>query len=122
MPQLVSVTLLLVGIIHLLPLSGVLGQQRLFALYGVDLNDTNLVILMRHRAVLFGLIGGLMIEAAFNVAHQAIALAIAFVSVVSYLVLERLEGGGNAPLKRVAYVDWIALALLGIGAVAFSVG
>ena len=121
MPQLVSVTLILVGVIHLLPLSGVLGKTRLHALYGIEVGETNIAILMRHRAVLLGLLGALMIEAAFNVAHQGLAFAIAFVSVVSYLVTERIEGGGNAKLRRVAYVDWVALALLAIGAVAHFV-
>ena len=118
MPQLISVTLILVGIIHLLPLSGVLGKMRLRALYGIEVDETNLAILLRHRAVLLGLIGALMIEAAFDVAHQGLAFTIAFVSVTSYLVIERIEGGGNAKLRRVAYVDWVALALLVMGAVA----
>jgi hypothetical protein len=116
MPQLVSVTLVLVGLIHLLPLAGVLGPKRLHALYGLTLDETNLVILMRHRAVLFGLLGALMIEAAFNTAHQWLALVIAFVSVVSYLVIER--GEGNAQLRRVAHVDWVAFALILLGACA----
>ena len=116
MPQLVSVTLILVGIIHLLPLSGVLGKTRLHPLYGIEVDETNLAILMRHRAVLFGLLGVLMIEAAFHAAHQGLALAIAFVSVTSYLVIER--GVGNAKLRRVAYVDWLALVLIVIGALA----
>jgi hypothetical protein len=49
--------LFLVAIIHLLPLSGVLGSERLAALYGLSFNEPNLAILMRHRAVLFGLLG-----------------------------------------------------------------
>lgn len=116
MPQLVSVTLFLVGLIHLLPLVGVLGAKRLHALYGIAFAEPNLLILMRHRAVLFGLLGALMIEAAFNSAHEAIALGIAGVSVTSFLVMER--GQGNAQLRSVARIDWFALALLAASAFA----
>ena len=45
MHNLVSATLIIVAVIHLLPLPGVLGQARLAALYGVSLNDPNLVLL-----------------------------------------------------------------------------
>ena len=121
MPQLASVTLILVGIIHLLPLSGVLGKRHLRALYGIAVDDTNLAILMRHRAVLFGVLGVLMIEAAFNGAHQGLAFVIAFVSLTSFLLIERLEGG-DEKLRRVALVDWFALMLVLIGAGARSFG
>ena len=49
--------LVLVGIIHLLPVAGVLGVDRLAALYGIALSEPNIEILMRHRAILFGLLG-----------------------------------------------------------------
>ena len=53
----VSAMLAVVAVIHLLPLSGVLGAGRLAALYGLPFDEPNLAILMRHRAVLFGLLG-----------------------------------------------------------------
>ena len=57
---LVPAMLILVGLIHLLPLSGVLGSERLASLYGLSFSEPNLAILMRHRAVLFGLLGVLL--------------------------------------------------------------
>lgn len=57
MEKVVTGLLMLVGIIHLLPSFGVLWVEHLAALYGVSLGDANHEILMRHRAVLFGLLG-----------------------------------------------------------------
>lgn len=50
MRYLVSTMLVVVAVIHLLPLSGVLGPARLNALYGISFDEPNLEILMRHRA------------------------------------------------------------------------
>ncbi|MGH1350723.1 MAG: hypothetical protein ACRBBN_07940, partial [Methyloligellaceae bacterium] len=57
--------LFIVGVIHLLPVTGVLGAGRLSALYGIEVVDPNLLILMQHRAVLFGLLGLFLVGAAF---------------------------------------------------------
>jgi len=53
--------LLTIGLINFLPLLGILGVKQLKKLYGIDLEDENIVLLMRHRAVLFGIIGGFIV-------------------------------------------------------------
>lgn len=115
MRHLVSAMLVVGGVIHLLPLSGVLGSERLAALYGLPFDEPNLVILMRHRAVLFGLLGLFLCVAAFRPAWQTIAFVAGFVSVVSFLWLARSVGGYNASVARVVVADVVALACLVIG-------
>ena len=119
MRYLVSAMLVIVAIIHLLPLSGVLGGERLAALYGLSFNDPNLAILMRHRAVLFGLLGLFLLFAAFRPQFQVIAFIAGFVSVVSFLWLAWSMGGYNAQIARVITADIVALACLIIGIVAY---
>jgi len=87
MRYLVSAMLVVVAVIHLLPLPGVLGSERLSALYGLSFDDPNLQILMRHRAVLFGLLGVFIMIAAFRPSWQPLAIAAGFVSVLSFLAL-----------------------------------
>ena len=119
MRYLVSAMLVVVAIIHLLPLSGVLGGERLVALYGLSFNDPNLAILMRHRAALFGLLGLFLLFAAFRPQFQAIAFIAGFVSVVSFLWLAWSVGGYNTQVARVFTADIVALTCLIIGFVAY---
>jgi hypothetical protein len=119
MRHLVSFGLILAGIIHLLPLSGVLGAERLAALYGFPLGDPNLLILMRHRAVLFGLLGLFLVVSAFRPALQPAAFVAGMVSVVSFLVLAWSVGGYNAQVHRVVVADLVALVALVVGGLAY---
>lgn len=112
MKAFVSVCLLIVGLIHLLPVTGVIGSERLLTLYGVALTDPNHLILMRHRAVLFGLLGAFMIWAAFRPVLQPAAFVLAFVSVISFLWLAWSTDRYNAELARVVFADIIALVML----------
>jgi hypothetical protein len=113
---LVSAMLLVVGVIHLLPLSGVLGAERLAALYGLSFSEPNLAILMRHRAVLFGLLGLFLVMAAFWPALQWAAVLAGFVSVLSFLWLALATSGYNAQLARVVVADGVALVCLLVAA------
>lgn len=115
MRHLVAAMLILLAIIHLLPSVGALGGDQLNTLYGVTLTDPNLVILMRHRAVLFGLLGMFFLYAVFKTELRTSAFAIGFVSVSSFLWLTWSAGDYNAELARVFVVDIIALAFLVIG-------
>lgn len=121
MRHLISIVLVLVGIIHLLPLSGLLGAERLQALYGVSLQDPTLLVLLRHRAVLFGMLGIFMLAAAALPKLQLTAIITGFVSVGSFLCLALAGDGHTGQLARVVTVDWVALALLSLALAAFLI-
>jgi len=118
MRYLVSAMLIIVGVIHLLPLSGVLGAARLGVLYGIPVDEPNLEILMRHRAVLLGLLGAFLVYAAFRPGYRLLALVAGFVSVASFLCLAWSVGDYNTAVRRVFTADIVALGCLVIGAVA----
>ena len=113
MKYLVSAMLLVVGIIHILPLSGALGGERLAVLYGIAIDDPNLEILMRHRAVLFGILGSFMIYAAFRSSLQPLAISAGALSVVSFLAFAAGRDYGDE-LARIVAADVVAVVCLGI--------
>jgi hypothetical protein len=102
----------LVGIIHLLPVSGVLGVERLASLYGISFGEPNLEILMRHRAVLFGLLGLFLLYAAFQPSLRVLAIIAGFVSVVSFIAIAWSVGGYNEAIRKVVIADIIAIFAL----------
>ena len=110
--------LVLVAFIHALPVAGVLGATRLARLYGLTLDDPAVELLLRHRAVLFGLVAALCAYAAVRPELHRLALVAGFVSVVSFLLLARPVGTLNAALTTVVRVDWVAMLLLLVGALA----
>ena len=113
--------LVAVGIIHILPLSGVLSATRLFDLYGITFDDPNLEILMRHRAVLFGLLGMFLLSSAFLPNLQLAALITGFVSVVSFLYLAYSVGGYNDQVNRIVTADKAALVCLLVGSITYAI-
>lgn len=106
--------LLLVAVIHLLPITGFFGAERLAALYAVEMTDGNLEILMRHRAILLGILGGILAYAAFNPIIQPIAFVAAFISVTSFFFLCFSIGDFNDAIRKVVIADIVAsIALVG---------
>jgi hypothetical protein len=118
MPESVRVVLLLVSaLIHVLPLAGVLGRARLQALYGVPIDDPNLELAMRHRAVMFGLIGALLIGAAFVPEVRRLAIVGTVISDGAFLGLALSIQGTNLAMKKVVIADVVSLACLGLALV-----
>jgi hypothetical protein len=109
---LIGAVLLVTGAVHLLPLLGVLGAARLEQLYGLRIEDPNLLLLMRHRALLFGLLGVLLCAAAFRPAWQGLALGAAWISVPGFVVLA--PSGLLPALQRVWWIDVALLPLLAL--------
>ncbi len=111
--------LLLVSLIHFLPIAGFAGATKLSSLYGVDISDPNLEILMRHRAILFGIVGALFAYAAFQPKLQPFAFLVGFVSVLSFFYLSYAADNVNHAIRKVVIADIIAFAALLIGAISY---
>lgn len=110
--RLVTLALLVIAVIHILPVSGIVGVDRLTALYGVDISDPNLEILMRHRAALFAILGGFFAFAAFRPALQPAAFLMALASIGSFFLLSYSVGEFNTAIRRVVIADVVAAFFL----------
>lgn len=117
MEKVVTGLLIVAGIIHVLPFPGVLGGKRLVALYGISMGEPNLEILMRHRAVLLGLIGLFLIYAAFMPSLQLLAIIAGVVSALSFVVIAWSVGGNSGAIRKVVIADIIAIVALVAAAV-----
>lgn len=119
MEKLTSFSLIVVAIIHLLPLAGVMSADKLSLLYGVTLDDPNLVILMRHRAVIFALLGGFILLSAFQPQLQLIAIIAAYISVLAFLIIAWQTGDYSAAIRKVVILDVLALLCLLLASIKF---
>lgn len=116
MKKIIATLIFVVGVIHLLPLAGITGPAKLATLYGIQVGEPNLAILMRHRAVLFGLLGAFMCYSAFRPSLQLLSLIGGFISVGAFLWLAWTTGGYNAMIGKVVVADIVALLFLFIAA------
>lgn len=104
------------ALINLLPALLAFRPQNITKSYGVAVDDGNYELLLRHRAVLFGIVGGLMLYSALTKAYYEIATGAGLVSMVSFVVLYFLTNKPiNNPLKRVMQIDLIAILILLVG-------
>lgn len=120
MQKLVLVALLASGLVHLVPTLGVLGPSQLRRLYGVAVAAPELVLLMRHRALLFGLIGALQLAALASPGLRLAALLVGLVSALGYVALAWPPSSVGPALARVAWID-LGLVLLLAPALALEV-
>ncbi len=112
------VALLMAGLIHLLPVSGVMGAAALTRLYGVEVPDPNLSILLQHRALLFGLLALLMFGAIAVPGLRVVVLTVALFSAASFVAVALWVGGYNPAISRVVAADVVVSLLLAAGLVA----
>lgn len=104
--------LFFVGVINFLPIIAVLSLDKINQAYGLSVTDNNLQILLRHRALLFGLIGGFIFYSLYNPQYQAAAIVLAAISMLGYLYLSWSVGGSNSALIKIAQIDILGVVLL----------
>lgn len=100
------------ALIHLLPLPGLAGAAALEGLYGLPALDPASELLLRHRALLFGLLGGGLLLTLRLPDWRLPLLALTLASDIGFLLLALAADPLNMPLQRVAAFDALSIALL----------
>lgn len=115
--------LLLAGLVKGLPVVGVLSGSVLERLYGLSITDPDLVTLMRHRAVLFGLLGTLLISSIFVTLWRSLAITAGLVSLWSYCALAWMQGDASPALMRLFWIDLVtSVGLASAGVLHWRIG
>ncbi|MGB5346975.1 MAG: hypothetical protein WBN23_12485 [Woeseia sp.] len=105
MKKILSIALAAVGLLNLFPIIGVLSAEHITGLYGIAIESADLEILMRHRAVMLGLIGGFLLLSAFRPSLQMLAASLGLVSMSSFVVLAYIAGDNGDQIHRVVVAD-----------------
>ena len=61
----IKVCLIVVGLINFMPVMGLFSSSILESSYSISLANNDLVILMRHRTLLFGILGAFILYSSF---------------------------------------------------------
>lgn len=112
MRHVITSIFVMAGIVNLLPVVGVLGATRLETLYELQFAGADLILLLRHRAVLFSLLGAFLIVAAFRPVFRSAATTAGLISMLSFAFLALPLASHNTAIQRVFWIDVVASALL----------
>ena len=80
-------TLVIAGVINAIPTLITFLPNKITASYGIPIPDANFELLLRHRAVLFGIIGGFMLYSAFTKTYYELSTIMGMISMISFLLL-----------------------------------
>lgn len=106
----------IVGAIHLMPMAPIFLPETLSRLYGIAPTDSTLLVLMRHRAVLLGLVGIVCLWAVWWPPVRPAALLAAAINIAGFLGFYALYGNPAGALRTIAIADLIALPPLAFAA------
>ena len=108
--------LVAVGLLNLFPSIAFFAPSALRRLYGGGA-DGAMLLMLRHRAALLGIVGGGLLASAFLPEIRTPAIVAGFVSMGSYVWLWLIASPEvKKPLQRVAILDLAALPVLALAA------
>lgn len=110
------ICLFIAGIINFIPSFIAFLPTKITLSYGIKVPDQNFELLLRHRGILFGIVGGFMLYSVFAKKHYDLATLFGLISMVSFLILFYLTKGEiNKELTGVMKVDAVAIVILLVG-------
>jgi len=110
MERIISGLLIAVGLVNFLPVAGIASAEVLTSAYGIVAPEGDLLLLLRHRALLFGILGAIIIASAFRRHLQPAAIAAGLISMLGFIGLALAAGDYGARIHNVVLVDVVASA------------
>ncbi|MFQ6395700.1 hypothetical protein ACLMAJ_19820 [Nocardia sp. KC 131] len=107
--------LAIAGLLNTVPAIGAVAPQGMYAAYGIAPAGRDLEVVLRHRAVLFAVVGIGLLVAVFRPALRPIAVCANAISFGGFLVLVIVGGPVGPGPVRVAAFDVAGLVALGGG-------
>lgn len=108
----IRLLLLVLATLQMLPLMAWRGAAALRRLYAVEVEQPDLLILLRHRALLLALPGVLLLWSMPVPTLRVPALALAALSMASFVLLIASTECSNQALRRIAMIDVVGLLLM----------
>lgn len=112
MQRIITLLLVIVGVINFLPVAGILSTEALASAYGITEPAGDLAILLQHRALLFGILGAIIIASAFRQHLQTTAIIAGLVSMCGFIILAGISADYGTKINNIVIADIIATILL----------
>nr|WP_157527708.1 phosphopantetheine adenylyltransferase [Kibdelosporangium sp. MJ126-NF4] len=109
--------LVLAALINLLPGLGAVSVSFARSAYGVEIVGADMEVLLRHRAMLFAILGVGLFAAVFRPRLRTAAVSSNAASFGGFILLAVTNRPVNAALERIAWIDVAGLVALALGAV-----
>ncbi len=119
MENIFRTTLFIAGAINALPILIAFLPEKIKGSYGIEVPDSNYELLLRHRAILFGIVGGIMIYSAITKKYYDLAVLIGAISMISFVLFFFKIGNINTELRKVMLIDVVGIVILAIGYISF---
>jgi len=113
----ITICLIIVGLINFIPTIAIISAQKLEAAYSIKLISNDLIILLRHRALLFGILGGFILYSVKATYYQGAAMIMAGISMLGYVVLMFTVGGYNEALYKILIIDVVGIVILSLAVI-----
>ncbi len=111
--------LVVIGVITASPVITALNPNGITSLYNVAFEDNAVLLLVRHRQVMLGVLGAALVYGAFFYHLRMIVITAAVVSKLAFIGLCITTPDLTPGIQRVIYFDAVSIVLLLIAAVIF---
>lgn len=108
MEKLIIGLIVVAGLINFYPVVGILSSEILFNLYKIDSISNDVLILLKHRAILFGFLGGFIIYSAFKPELQIWGIILGLASMLPFIVIALFIGNYGVGIQKIVVADVIA--------------